>query len=241
MADAPVGTLRIGKSQGCVQYYHRPDKECGNGKYIRKDNLELAKRLAQKSYDEDVYNLAKKRLYQINRILSDYEDDEIDRLYLNEHPERQKLIMQVEKTYKQHLEEWLAIPYVGKIFEEGTRVIKTDRGMRVRSKSEREIANYFDSIGVKYKYECPLRLNDFGIVYPDFTFLSPYTYKEIYLEHEGMIDDKNYAQSAVRKIEAYGMNGIHIGDRLLLTFESSHTVLNMELLKELTKRYIIDN
>lgn len=234
----PEGTLRIGKSQGYVQYYHRTGDCRGNGKYIRKDEFELAKRLAQKCYDEDVYNLAKKRLGQINRILSDYEDDEIDRLFLNEHPERQKLIKKVEKTYEQLLEEWLAIPYIGKEFEEGTRLIKTDRGMRVRSKSEREIANYFDSIGVKYKYECPVRLNNYGIVYPDFTFLSPFTYEEIYLEHEGMMDDKSYAQSAVKKIEAYGMNGIYVGDRLLLTFESSLTVLNMDILKELTKRYL---
>lgn len=37
-------------------------------------------------------NLVIKRLEQIRRILKDYDDNEIDRIYTKEHPERQKLV-----------------------------------------------------------------------------------------------------------------------------------------------------
>ena len=43
----------------------------------------------------------------------------------------------------------------------------------------------------------------YGIVYPDFTFLSKRIGKEIYWEHHGMMDSPAYAESAVRKIHCY--------------------------------------
>lgn len=46
-------------------------------------------------------------------------------------------------------------------------------------------------------------LKGYGTVYPDFTFLSSKTGKEIYWEHEGMMDKQEYARNAVRKIELY--------------------------------------
>ena len=53
---------------------------------------------------------------------------------------------------------------------------------------------------IAYKYECPLHLKGYGMVYPDFTFLSRKTKQEIYWEHDGRMDDSVYAQNAVRKI-----------------------------------------
>ena len=44
-------------------------------------------------------------------------------------------------------------------------------------------------------------MNGYGIVYPDFTLLSRKTGKEIYWEHEGMMDDQEYARKAVQKID----------------------------------------
>ncbi|MGE9882258.1 hypothetical protein [Blautia obeum] len=73
----------------------------------------------------------------------------------------------------------------------------------MRSKSEKIMADYFFRNGIEYKYEHPLYLNGFGIVYPDFTFLSRKTGEEIYWEHDGRMDDLVYARNAVKKIEAY--------------------------------------
>ena len=101
--------------------------------------------------------------------------------------------------------------YKGKEFREDTPLIRSERRERVRSKSEKILADFFYRNQIPYKYECPLHLKNFGTVYPDFTFLSAKTGQEIYWEHDGRMDDPVYAQNAIRKIYAYEENGIYPG------------------------------
>lgn len=172
-------------------------------------------------------------------MLKEYEDEKIEKIFLDEHPERQKLISPVEETFQQKLEKWISQPYTSKGFNEDTPVILTNSGLRVRSKSEKILADYFDSIELKYKYECPLYLKPYGIIYPDFTFLSKRTGKEVYWEHEGMLDNPEYIKSALKKVELYEMNNIFQGENLILTFESSTCVLNTKLMKKKVQRYLL--
>ena len=158
--------------------------------------------LAQKSYDERVLQLAEKRFSQIKKLLKDYTDDELENIYLKENSERQKLIKPVEPTWEQKINEWVSKEYDGKEFYEDMPIILTEKGERIRSKSEKIMADFFDRKGIKYKYECPLYLKGMGIVYPDFTFLSSKTGQEIYWEHNGKCDDISYARNMVRKINA---------------------------------------
>lgn len=158
---------------------------------------------------------------------------------MKEHPERRKLICPVEPSWDQQIQEWESGEYKRKEFREGTPVIMTDKGERVRSKSEKILADYFYRKGIPYKYECPLYLNGFGTVYPDFTFLSKKTGKEIYWEHDGKMDSPEYAENAVRKINAYEENDIFPGERLILTFETGKTILNTKRIEELVARYLI--
>ena len=118
-------------------------------------------------------------------------------------------------------------------------MILTEKGERVRSKSEKIIADYFFRHGIEYKYECPLLLKGLGIVYPDFTLLSRKTGYEIYWEHNGRMDDPIYAQKAVRKWQHYENNGIFPGERLILTHETELDVLNTATLEKLTKKYLL--
>jgi len=234
----PDGTLRLSKSKEYIQYYHCTD-ENKQGKYIAKENEELIKALAQKSYDEKLLRLAEKRRKQIDRILVDYEDDEIERIYLREHTERQKLIRPVEPTWEQILNEWKSKEYMGKEFQDGNSVILTERGERVRSKTEKIMADYFFHNNIEYKYECPLYLKGMGIVYPDFTFLSIKSGKEIYWEHHGRMDDPMYAKNAIRKIQAYENNHIFPGERLILTYETEQSVLSTGKIEQMVRRYLI--
>lgn len=239
LENAPEGVLRIGKSQGCIQYYHCKSDSPRNGTYISKKNTDLPKQLAQKQYDEKILRYSEKTHNHITKLLRDFDDDKIEKIYYSENVEKQKLIVPVEETYEQKLKKWVSTPYTGKGFSEDGPVIITNSGIRVRSKSEKIMADYFDSIGLVYKYERPLKLKSYGTIYPDFTFLSKKTGKEIYWEHEGMMDNPDYAKSAVQKIELYEKNGIFPGEDLILTFETSVTVINSDLVKELVKRYLI--
>lgn len=238
LRNVPPGTLRISSSKKWVQYYHYIPGERKRGKYIAQNNKELIHKLAQKSYDEKMYKFAQKRLSQIKRITRDYHDDEIERIFLNECRERQRLIQPVEPTWEQQLREWMSKDYKGKEFREDTPVILTEQGERVRSKSEKILADYFTRKGIDYKYECPLHLKGYGVVYPDFTILSKKTRQEIYWEHDGRMDDPMYAQSAVRKIQAYEENDIYPGERLILTFETQKNILNTKMIEKMVCRYL---
>lgn len=237
LVNAPEGRLRLSKSHNHVQYYCCTDgKKSGN--YISKENEMLARQLAQKSYDAKILQLAERRLAQINKFVKDYKEDELETIYLNEHSERQKLIEPVEPTWKKKMNAWKKKEYQGKEFPENTPVILTERGERVRSKSEKIMADYFYRNGIEYKYECPLYLKGMGIVYPDFTFLSRRTGEEMYWEHCGRVDDPVYARNMVRKINAYENNEIFPGERLILTYETEQTILNTGKIEQLVMRYL---
>jgi len=238
LENAPEGKLRIGMSQGCKQYYHCTKETSHNGIYIPRKETDLARRLAQKDYNKKVIKYAETTYSQITRLLKNYQDDKLEQIFYGENPEKQKLIVPVEETNEQKLRKWLSQPYTGKEFAENAPIITTDKGLRVRSKSERFMANYFDSLGIQYKYECPLFLKPYGTIYPDFTFLSMKTLKEMYWEHEGMMDNPEYARSAVKKIELYEKNGIIPGDNLILTFETSVSILDRNTLDLFIQKYL---
>lgn len=239
LENVPEGSLRLSQCGGVTQYYHCKNNTPHNGVYIPKKEMKLIRQLAQKKYDQKILRYTGKSLAAIERILRDYDDNKIDEIYLSEHLERQKLINPVEPTYHGLLENWKSKEYVRKGFKDELPIIVTNKGIRVRSKSEKIMADYFDSIGLEFKYECPLYLEPYGIIYPDFTFLSKRTRKEVYWEHEGMMDNPDYARTAVQKIELYEKNGIFPGDNLILTFETSSTTINTELLKKMTERFLL--
>ncbi|MBR3468115.1 MAG: hypothetical protein IKH28_00225 [Lachnospiraceae bacterium] len=224
MAIFPEGYLRVSRDQGYVRFYHCVEDR--HGTYIPKENIQLPRQLAQKTYQEAVMQKATARLKQISKLLRDYEDDEIEQIYNSSHVERQAMITPVEPTMDQLLNDWMNEAYKGKEFQEGTMMILSEKGERVRSKSEKILADYFFRNGIPYKYEKPLLLKGYGTVYPDFTLFSPKLRKEIYWEHEGRMDDPVYARSAVKKIYGYEQNGIFEGERLILTYETEDTVMN---------------
>lgn len=240
LIDMPEGRLRISKSHGNLQYY-QCTKGVKGGKYITKGNEELIQRLAQKTYDEKVLRIAERRLSQIKKLADSYEEDEIDKIYFEENELRQTLIEPIEPIWEHKLKEWISKEYEKKGFQEEMPVILTEKGERVRSKSEKIMADHFFRHGIEYKYECPLYLRGTGTIYPDFTFLSPKTGKEIYWEHNGLADSPGYARNMVKKINAYEKNGIFQGERLILTYETEQTILNTDTIERMVKRYLVSD
>ena len=51
--------------------------------------------------------------------------------------------------------------------------------------------------------------------------------QEIYHEHMGLIDDKEYRMHNLQKIEEYRKSGIFAGKNLFITYESSGCPLNI--------------
>lgn len=238
LKDTPDGNLRLSESRKKTQFYQVfPGENKFNGRYIPLDKMDLVMKLAQKEYDMKMLKLSEKRMKQIGRLLKDFDDNEVELVYSESHPARRKLIIPVEETRNQKLEKWYALPYQGKDFPAGTPVIMTEKGERVRSKSEKIIADHLYRNGIHYKYECPLLLKGFGMIYPDFTLFSGRIEQEVYLEHEGRMDDPEYADTAVKKIALYERNGIFPGQRLLLTFETMKNSLDMRLFDKMIESF----
>ena len=168
-----------------------------------------------------VKKLVERRIKQLETICSEYKDTEIMQIYDSMNDIRKSMVIPVEPTWEQRLEKWKSVPYIGKSFGKDVLEIYTKKGERVRSKSEKIIADTFYEMGIEYKYECPISLSGYGTVYPDFTILSMKLNRVIYWEHEGRMDDPKYVEKAVRKIDSYTKNGIIPGKHLILTYETS--------------------
>ena len=226
--NAPKGRLRIAHNHGNEQYYHVSEDTDVLGKYIRKKNYDFICMLAQKDYARktiEALELKKKCLYSIKDIISSFDDNKVYR-ELNE--DRKKLISPYYISDKEYLEKWNAEVYETKSFQEEQPYMITERGERVRSKSEKMIADKLLMRGVPYKYEHPLYLSGMGVVYPDFTLLDIINREDVVLEHFGMMDNYTYCENAIKKMNVYQRNGFHPGKNILYTFETKKNPIDIK-------------
>lgn len=239
LKTAPKGILRISRKGNSVQYYKRVDEKDKNGKYIKKKDIGLAYELAQKEYNINILKAATMQKMKICRFLKQYMPNQILDIYTNLPSERQMLIKPYILTQEQYVKKWENREYTGKEFGPGAPEIYTEKGERVRSKSEKILADKFYLMNIPYLYEYPLQLKGYGIIYPDFTLLNKRTRQEFYLEHFGKMDDEKYSESTILKIESYERNGIFPGEKLLMTYETSRHSLNMQLVEQMITKYLI--
>ncbi len=107
---------------------------------------------------------------------------------------------------------------------------KTAHGEMVRSKSELIIANILFELGINYSYEKKLNTS-YGLIYPDFTIVHPYTNTIYYLEHLGLMNEKKYADNWDFKLQKYESIGINEKNVLITTTEENGNI-NSDLIKE---------
>ena len=106
----------------------------------------------------------------------------------------------------------------------------TDSGLRVRSKSERTIANLLDCFDVPYRYEAALTLGG-KVRYPDFTIFRPFDGKLFLWEHFGLMDNEDYRKKVSEKLALYAQGGFFPFDRLICTYEHDlHDPSRIEML-----------
>lgn len=235
---APQGFLRICTGRKKVQYYHRTNPKDYNGVYIIEKDFELAKKLAQKSYDQKILASVQKELSAIDEYLRNFQVGQAEKVYERMHKERRKLIQPIRETDEEYISAWQNVQYLGKEFDDDLPEIYTEKGQRVRSKSELIIADLLDREEIPYRYEYPVKIKGWGRFYPDFTLLHVKKRKEIYWEHLGMMDDAAYVESALQKIVLYEQNGIFPNDNLILTYETKKNPINPKLVRLLIRQYL---
>ena len=226
------GRLRIDNKKSKCQYYYMDRKENSsaghNGRYMKKEELSLAKAIAQRDYDAIALKKAKERKKCIDTFINKYAKTDLKELYNKTHPQRRALIETDIISDEEYVRRWLAVEYIGKSEVEDD--IVTERGECVRSKSEKIIADKLNMLNIPYRYEYPLMLDNGKTVYPDFTILKMPERKEVYFEHFGMIDDEEYFEHMIYKLNSYENNGIYMGINLFITYETSKKPLNTKTL-----------
>lgn len=237
LSMAPKGNLRICNRGGKPQYYERNDPKDYNGVYIREKDISKAQALAQKDYNKKILHASEKELKAIQNYLAGYPEVNPEQVYEKLHTARQKLVCPIRETDEQYVRQWEEVVYQGKDFYENTPEYYTEKGERVRSKSEIIIANLLSKQKIPYRYEYPIHLSGWGKVYPDFTLLNIRERKEIYWEHLGRMADVAYAENAIQKIALYEQNNIFPGDRLILTYETQNHPLNQKQILNIIDHY----
>ncbi len=250
LKDSPEGSLKIRMNRGKVRYFHfmgnssdvkndsRISKTGACERYLSLKEKDFISALAQKAYDTKILNCIEQELKAIERYVNTCPKVMPEDWYKELHSERQKMIVPIAPDWERLRADWLSLQYEGKGFDERIPEIYTDKGERVRSKSELLIANELYRADVAYRYEYPVYIKGFGTIYPDFMILSKKKQKEICWEHFGRMDDPEYAQKAIQKIAAYEENGYVIGENLVVTFETKQTILTTRKIQTVIERYL---
>lgn len=241
----PKGVLNISSRQGKYQYYHVLSPSKRKGSFIQKKNMSVAEALAQRDYDKKALLelIAQQKI--LKKCYEKYNPGIVENMYSQLHLARRDLVAPLIYSDEDYVKRWNEVEYEGKFFEVDFPVLKTARGERVRSKSEVIIADALYHHGIPYRYEYPHRFlgeelnfskrRRFVDVYPDFTCLKVQTREEVVWEHFGMVDDFDYCQNMISKMELYFANGFYLNKNFLMTFETRSKPLNSEIVNEMLK------
>ena len=210
-------------------------------KYIKAGDRNLAKQISQRDYERKLLRQLEMRERALVEVISAYENTSPEDTLLNFSKGRRDLIKPLLLPDELFIEEWQSEKYEGRPFENGAPEILTVKGERVRSKSEKIIADTLERYKIPYKYECPLSLSSGITVYPDFRVLNVQDRKEMIWEHFGMMNNENYASNTTLKINSYMNNGYYPGDQLIISMESTQTSLSTKLIELIIKKYLVSD
>lgn len=240
LKNAPDGFLRIVKNKNTEQYYLRDNSKNSFGIYIKKSNMKLIENLAQKDYAEKLLKQAKLDKDKIQEFMNEYLPNSIKKTYEELAPKRKKLVKPYILPDEEFVNQWIQTAYNKKeiLVEAGSEIV-TEKGEVVRSKSEKILADKLNLMNIPYHYEKPLFLKGYGTIYPDFTVLNLSTRKEYYWEHFGLMNNPEYCEKAIKKIETMQKNGIYIGEKLIVTFETQSHPLNMKIVENMIIKYLL--
>lgn len=237
--SAVDGRLRISVNHGHPQYYHVTNKGDDTGKYLpKKKEYKKIKELAQKDYDKKMLDYLSAQREMNDKMIKLCQKYEVQPVYQNLSEVRKSLVCPSRLDGDAYAKIWENVKYNGKPFSDDSIRIITEKGERVRSKSEKIIADKLYMMNIPYRYECPLHMKSYGTIYPDFTLLDSRTHKEIILEHFGMMDLPEYANKAIKKIHIYEKNGYYLGRDLLATFETSTVPVDMKAFEEMISLFV---
>ncbi len=241
----PEGSLQTRHSRNHFEYYHCPGAptkaatKSGEIKYIPISNTSFIKQLAQKDYDLQVLNRAKKLLSKIEKFQKAEEKLSLNHIFYSLPPAKQCMTTPITSPFDQYANEWESFAYPTRVFSTDDPEHYTARGERVQSKSERIIADTLFKEGIPYRYECPLYIQSINKTFhPDFMVMNKRTRQVFLWEHLGKMDDPSYVSTNMDRIRHYESAGYYPGINLILTFEDKKAMPSQKLIDSTIKHYL---
>lgn len=234
--NRPEGTLIVSNRKRSVQFYLQTEHGAKRT-YLPKKEEKLIRRLAQSSYDKAFLLAAKSQLKMLETLEKERAERSAEEMYRmlcipfeKLSVTRKKLVKPYILPTEDYIAEWENQDYEQLASRDGMAFFLTEKGDRVRSKSEKIIADKLYREGIPYRYEEKLNLR--GItVHPDFTILNVRERTTHYLEHFGMMSNPEYCRKALSKIATYEKYGYRMGREFLCTFESEEMPLDLKMLE----------
>lgn len=247
LESKPEGYLRLSNSKGYCRYYQCRKGE-NTGTYLKKSQLETAKKLAQNEYQKSVLKSLNRERQLLEKLHQFYSESIKDGehffagpeelIWPNMREERKMLIDPIVPDDELYCKEWLSETYERKPFHEDAPEYYTESGIRVRSKSELIIAEKLEKAGIPFYYEKPLYIKGWGTIHPDFTVLNVRRRKTMFWEHQGMMDDEEYREYATERINQYALDGYYVGTELILTHETKNMPLRTRIIDSTIEKYL---
>ena len=234
ISKAPEGLLLCYKEAGYHKWYLETVDASGTRKrkYLPKTQIELAKKLALKTYYSHKLVEEKAELNCINQFLK------------RSKPSKSNKFLQESSGYYSLLKDSLNLNHwENDVYDKSSDhpealIIKTRKGDMVRSKSEAFIADSLYELGIEYRYECAFHVDDI-VLYPDFTIIHPKTRQLFIWEHFGLMDSPSYVNKSLRKIPLFLSKSFMPGQNLIITYESQAMPLSFSHVKDMILLYFM--
>ena len=240
-----IKAVRVGNKY----YYHFYDSAEPKSNYLRylrindTRDMTLARSIAQRDYDEKVLKLAVKELKLLEREGNFYDNGCADDVFDSLNKGRQALVTPIRMPDEEYIAKWLAQDYPKKKLNPNLPSFESKRGEMMRSKSEAMIADNLLLDDIPYLYEKPVELIDLVTgnpytAHPDFTVLNISERKIFLWEHFGRCDDPKYMNTNIKKLIEYENAGWHLGENLIVTFETRRFPLTPERIRGVIEYYL---
>lgn len=231
--------IKIEHKQNSTQYFVRKNSKDKNGTYLPADQALRAFDIVQENYDREVLKKAVVELDYLRKSQAGYPHKVVEDIYPSLSDERQEMVRPIVLTDEQLVTRFLSLEYEPLGFrEDDTTEFYLRDGTRVRSKSELLLGDELLLEEVPCHYEYPLKLSGGRTVRPDFYVLNVRTRKVYYWEHLGRLDDKDYVNRNLVKLQQYEDSGIYVGEKLIVTAETKERPLSMKTVRKMIEKYL---
>lgn len=181
-------------------------------KYVGKQEMAELKQLVQLEYYAKLLPEIEHQIVKLKKALVNIDETKLEKIYNEMHPGKRKLITSGIMSREEKIRRFEGEAYESKPIDDERNEFYTNKGERVRSKSEKIIADHFERRGILYRYEKPLYL---------------------------MMDDSVYYNATLRKLDIYEKNDILLGRDLLVFHETGKRALNMKKVDKYIQQYLV--